>query len=83
VDRNHDAVEVVRNIQQKNIEARNNIANLVENIMAHNGLNVGLHRSNFVYPLSEYVLQTELPWVIKFLSSQGLLVTPANLLSNK
>ncbi|AES96971.2 hypothetical protein MTR_5g043720 [Medicago truncatula] len=60
VDRNHDAVEVVRNIQQQNIGARNNIANLVENIMAQNGLNVGLHRPNFVYPLSEYVLQTEL-----------------------
>jgi len=29
--------------------------------MAQNGLNVGLHRSNFVSPLSEYVLQTKLP----------------------
>jgi hypothetical protein len=29
--------------------------------MAQNGLNIGLHRPNFVSPLSEYVLQTELP----------------------
>ena len=61
VDKNHDANEVVRNVQQQNIEANNNIANLVENIMAQNGLNVGLHRPNFVSILSEYVLQTELP----------------------
>jgi len=57
---NHDADEVVRNVQQQNIGAPNNISNLVETIMAQNGLNMGLHRPNFVYPLSEYVLQTEL-----------------------
>ena len=34
VDRNHDVDEVVRNVQQQNIEAHNNVANLVENIMA-------------------------------------------------
>jgi hypothetical protein len=56
VDRNHDADKVVRNVQQQNIGAHNNIANLVENMMAHNGLNVGLHRPNFVSSLSEYVL---------------------------
>jgi len=36
VDKNHDANEVVRNVQQQNIEAHNNIASLVENIMAQN-----------------------------------------------
>jgi len=61
VNRNHDADEVVRNVQQQNLGAHNNIANLVKTIMAQNGLNIGLHRSNFVSPLSEYVLQTELP----------------------
>jgi len=61
VGRNHDADEVVRNVQQQNFGAQNNIATLVENIMAQNGLNIGLHRPNFVSPLSEYVLQTELP----------------------
>jgi len=34
---------------------------LVENIKAQNSLNVGLHRPNFVSPLSEHELQTELP----------------------
>ena len=54
--RNHDADEVVRNVQQQNFGAQNNIATLVENIMAQNSLNVGLHRQNLVY-----VFQTELP----------------------
>jgi len=58
---NHDANEVDRNVQQQNIGAHNNIANLVENIMAQNGLNVGLHTPNFVSPLSKYVLQTKIP----------------------
>jgi len=61
VDRNHDADEVVRNVQQQNFGAQNNIATLLENIMAQNSLNVGLHRPNFVSPLSESVIQTELP----------------------
>jgi len=61
VDRNNNADEVVRNVQQQNIGAHNNIAKLVENIMAQNGLNIGLHRPNFVSPLSELVLQSELP----------------------
>jgi len=34
VDKNHDANEVVRNVQQQNLGAHNNIATLVENIMA-------------------------------------------------
>jgi len=29
--------------------------------LAHNGLNIGLHRPNFVSPLAGYVLQAELP----------------------
>jgi len=73
VDRNHDADEVVSNVQQQNIRAHNNTTNLVENIMAQNGLNVRL---------SEYVLQTELPRGYKFLSLQRLLVILVNLLSN-
>ena len=61
VDRNDNAVEVVRNVRQQNIGAHNNIANLVENIMAQYGLNIGLHRPNFVSPLSELVLQSQVP----------------------
>jgi len=55
-------------IQMKLLEMSNNktwghtnITNLVETIMAHNGLNIGLNRRNFYSPLLEYVLQTELP----------------------
>lgn len=33
---------------------------MVEKILAHNGLSVGLHMPNFVSPLSEYVFQAEL-----------------------
>ena len=56
VDRNNDADKVARNAQQQNIGAHNIIVNLVENIMAQNGLNIGLHKPNFVSPLSELVL---------------------------
>lgn len=61
VNRNHDGDEVVRNVQQQNLGAHNNIVNLVQTIMTQNGLNIGLHRPNFVFALSEYVLQTEFP----------------------
>ncbi|KEH16963.1 hypothetical protein MTR_0059s0080 [Medicago truncatula] len=61
VDRNHDAYEVVRKVKQQNIGAHNKIANLVENIMAQNGLNIGLHRPNFVSPLLKLVLRSKLP----------------------
>ena len=74
VNRNYDADEVVRNVQQQNLGAHNNIANLVEIIMAQNALNIGLHRPNFVSPLSEHVLQTKLPkgWKIpKFTTFDG------------
>ena len=52
VDRNNNVNDVVRNVQQQIIGMHNNIANLVENIMAQNGLNIGLHRPNFGSPLS-------------------------------
>lgn len=58
--RNQDAEEVVKNVRQDNLRGNNNMAYIVENISAQNGLNVGLHRPKFVSPLTEYVLQTEL-----------------------
>ncbi|WJX93585.1 hypothetical protein P8452_75092 [Trifolium repens] len=61
VNRNQDADNVLRNVRQENVAGHNNLANLVENILAQNGLNIGLHRPNFVSALSEYVLQAELP----------------------
>jgi len=58
---NDNADEIVRHVQQQNMGAHNNIANLVETIMAQNSLNIGLYRPTFFPTLSEYVLQTELP----------------------
>ncbi|KAK2409728.1 hypothetical protein QL285_045140 [Trifolium repens] len=66
--------DVVRNVQNNNFAGQNNIANLVETILAQNGLNIGMHRLHFVSALSEYVLQTELPrgWKIpKFTKFSG------------
>ena len=74
VNRNHNADEIVMNVQQQNLGEHNNIANLIETIMAQNCLNIGLHRPNFVSPLSEFVLQIELPrcWKIpKFTKFTG------------
>ncbi|XP_045822090.1 uncharacterized protein LOC123914975 [Trifolium pratense] len=74
VNRNQNADEVVRNVQRNNFAQQDNLANLVETILTQNGFNVGLHRPNFISPLSEYVLQTELPrgWKIpKFTKFAG------------
>lgn len=38
---------------------------MVERIMAQNGVNVSLHRPNYSSPLSDYILQTELPRGLK------------------
>jgi hypothetical protein len=56
------------------LKRHNIIANLVETIMARNGLNIGFNRPNFVSPLSEYVLQNKHPrgWKIpKFTKFEG------------
>lgn len=59
VDRNQDVEEVVRNVRQDNLTGKNKSAHIVKNILAHNVLNVGIHRPNFVSPLSDYVLQVD------------------------
>jgi hypothetical protein len=61
VNKNQNADEIVRNVQQNNLGGINKLANMVENMLAQNGLNVGLHGPNFVLALSKCVLQTELP----------------------
>ena len=74
VRRNQDADEVVQQVRQNDLIAPNNLAAIVERIMAQNGLNVGLRRPNYTSPLSEYILQTELPrgWKIpKFTKFAG------------
>jgi len=74
VDRHQDADHVVMQARRNNYEGQNNIANVVEALLAHNGFNMGLHRPNFVSALSEYVLMTELPrnWKVpKFTKFDG------------
>ncbi|PNX60166.1 hypothetical protein L195_g051787, partial [Trifolium pratense] len=61
VRRNQDADEVVREVQNNNLLGQNNLTNMVEAILAQNGLNTGCRMPNFVYAFTEYVLQTELP----------------------
>lgn len=61
VQRNQDDDQVLQNVQQNNFEEHNNINNMVEHILGQNNLNMGLYMPNFIFPLSEYVPQTELP----------------------
>lgn len=53
--RDHGIDQVLRNVQQNNFVGQNNITNVVEHILAHNGLNIGIHRHDYVSSLSEYV----------------------------
>jgi len=74
VNRHQDADQVVMQARRNNYEGQNNIANVVETLLAHNSFNMGLHRPNFVSALSEYVLMSELPrnWKIpKFTKFAG------------
>ena len=61
VNRRQDADQVVIQARQDNYEDHNNIANVVETLLAQSGFNTGLRRPNFTSALSEYVLMTELP----------------------
>ncbi|XP_050918463.1 uncharacterized protein LOC127135881 [Lathyrus oleraceus] len=60
VNRDQDVDEVIHRVRQENM-MENNLTTMIERIMAQNGLNTGLRRPNYTFPLSEYVLQTELP----------------------
>ncbi|XP_050902315.1 uncharacterized protein LOC127112536 [Lathyrus oleraceus] len=60
VNRDQDANKLIHRVRQENM-MENNLTTMIERIMAHNGLNTGLRRPNYTSPLSEYVLQTELP----------------------
>jgi len=62
VNRRQNANQVVMQAHKENYEGHNNIANLVENLLAQNGFNMGLRRPNFTSALSEYVLMTEYGW---------------------
>ncbi|XP_050918930.1 uncharacterized protein LOC127136417 [Lathyrus oleraceus] len=61
VNRNHVVDQFVHQVRQGNMLGENNLATIVKWIMAQNSVNMGLQRPNHTSPLSEYVLQTELP----------------------
>ncbi|XP_050919809.1 uncharacterized protein LOC127137385 [Lathyrus oleraceus] len=74
VNRNQNVDEVVQQIRRDDMASNNNLAAMVERIMARNGVDVGLHRPNYTSPLSEYVLQSKLParWKVpKFIKFSG------------
>ncbi|XP_050897183.1 uncharacterized protein LOC127104002 [Lathyrus oleraceus] len=60
VNRDQDADEVIHRVRRENM-MENDLTSMIERIMAQNGLNIGFQRPNYSSPLSEYVLQTELP----------------------
>ncbi|XP_058752893.1 uncharacterized protein LOC131626086 [Vicia villosa] len=60
VDRNQNADEVIHRVRQNN-HMETNLTTMIERIMAQNDLNTGLRRPNYTSPLSDYVLQVELP----------------------
>ena len=61
VNTHQNADLVVMQARRNNYEGQNNIANVVEALLAQNGFNMGLHMQNFVSALSEYKLETDLP----------------------
>ncbi|XP_058783888.1 uncharacterized protein LOC131658632 [Vicia villosa] len=60
VNRNQNADEVIHRVRQNN-QLETNLTAMIERIMTQNGLNTRLRRPNYTSPLSDYVLQTELP----------------------
>lgn len=52
---------MVQGVRQENILGENNLAVIVKRIKVQNGMNLGMQRPNYTSPLSEYVLQMELP----------------------
>jgi len=82
VDINDNVDEVFRNVQQKNIGAHNNIANLVEYIMAQNGLIMAYIGHTLFLLCRNWYYNLNFLGVIKFLSSPNLQEIPVSPLSN-
>ncbi|XP_058733562.1 uncharacterized protein LOC131605191 [Vicia villosa] len=59
-NRNQNADEMIHRVRQNN-QMETNLTAMIERIMTQNGLNTGLRRPNYTSPLSDYVLQTEIP----------------------
>ena len=60
-NRNQNADELMQQVRQQNYGTDNNLTAMIERIMLQNGMNGCFHRPNFASPLSEYILQTDLP----------------------
>lgn len=56
VNKNQDADEVLHRIRHDDMEGDNNLDTMVKRIMVQNGLKIGLHRPNYISPLSDYIL---------------------------
>lgn len=61
VQRNQDVDQVLRQARQNNMGVQDNNTNVAERVFVQNGLNVGLHRPNYISILSKYIRQVELP----------------------
>lgn len=61
VNRNQDVDQVVHQVRQGNLLRENNLATIIERIMAYNGVNMDMQWPNYISPISEFVLQTKLP----------------------
>ena len=72
VRRNQDIDRVLRNSDV----GRNNIVNVVEEVLTRSGVNVGLRRPNYSSPFPDYIRLAELPRGVRYLNLPSLLVMP-------
>src|SRR4051812_34397704 len=61
VGRNEHPDGVVQRVKRENLATENNLTAMIERVMANNGLSTGLRRPNYTSPISDYIMQTELP----------------------
>lgn len=63
MDKNQNVNKVIHQMRHDNMVADNNLASMVERIMARNCVNIGLHRPNYTSLLKEYILQSDTPYI--------------------
>src|SRR3954470_17032800 len=61
VGRDEHPDEIVQRVRRENLATENNLTAMIERVMANNGLSTGLRRPNYTSPISDYIMQTELP----------------------
>lgn len=61
IQHNQYVDQVMRQVRHDNMGVQDNITNVVERILVQNGLNTGLHGTNYISPLFNYVRKNELP----------------------